>query len=251
VDALVVANLPEQVGERLLRPFQIRRVGYQRLDPAWIADLLASGDVRVIPVWRDRCVVSGDQPVPVTLAGQAARALMSRCDETVLLGLQDQEAIFAVDLSQFSEDEALRSAGAKRSVDVRELAGAIGAAQAARLGYARGLLYWHRHQRYCGVCGSPTVSRDGGHARICLAAHCQQLHFPRIEPAVIVLVESADPPDRCLLARHRGAKQDSYSTLAGFVEVGESTGLPETSSPSLAAPTDVSLAAPIPSTGIC
>lgn len=246
-----MANLPEQVGERLLRPFQIRRVGYQRLDPAWIADLLASGDVRVIPVWRDRCVVSGDQPVPVMLAGQAARALMSRCDETVLLGLQDQEAIFAVDLSLFSEDEALRSAGAKRSVDVRELAGAISAAQAARLGYARGLLYWHRHQRYCGVCGSPTVSRDGGHARICLAAHCQQLHFPRIEPAVIVLVESADPPDRCLLARHRGAKQDSYSTLAGFVEVGESTGSPETSSPSLAAPTDVSLAAPIPSTGIC
>jgi NAD+ diphosphatase len=46
------------------------RVGYQRLDPVWIAGLLASGDVRVIPVWRDRCVVSGDQPVPVTLAGQ-------------------------------------------------------------------------------------------------------------------------------------------------------------------------------------
>lgn len=49
--------------------------------------------------------------------------------------------------------------------------------------------------------------------------------FPRIEPAIIVLVESpagAEAPDRCLLGRHAGAPQGSYSTLAGFVEVGES-----------------------------
>jgi NAD+ diphosphatase len=48
------------------------------------------------------------------------------------------------------------------------------------------------------------------------------MHFPRIEPAVIMLVESARSPRRCLLARHKGSAPGSYSTLAGFVEIGES-----------------------------
>lgn len=48
------------------------------------------------------------------------------------------------------------------------------------------------------------------------------LHFPRIEPAIIVLVELPGEPRRCLLGRHQGAGPDRFSTLAGFVEVGES-----------------------------
>src|SRR5215472_12292 len=48
------------------------------------------------------------------------------------------------------------------------------------------------------------------------------MHFPRIEPAVIMLVESEGTPRRCLLARHKGSAPGSYSTLAGFVEIGES-----------------------------
>jgi NAD+ diphosphatase len=56
--------------------------------------------------------------------------------------------------------------------------------------------------------------------RSCLA--CDALHFPRIEPAIIVLVELSGRPRRCLLGRHQGAAEDRFSTLAGFVEVGES-----------------------------
>ncbi|HVK25757.1 MAG TPA: NAD(+) diphosphatase, partial [Actinokineospora sp.] len=57
----------------------------------------------------------------------------------------------------------------------------------------------------------------GGHLRTC--GGCKKLLFPRIEPAVIVLVEFGD---RCLLGRHRGAAENAFSTLAGFVEIGES-----------------------------
>lgn len=70
-----------------------------------------------------------------------------------------------------------------------------------------------------------TAPRHGGHLRICAAGECGRLLFPRIEPAVIVLVEApaaVGEQDRCLLARHRGAAPDGYSTLAGFVEIGES-----------------------------
>jgi NAD+ diphosphatase len=105
---------------------------------------------------------------------------------------------------------------------VRDLVAGLSASEAARLAYARGLLYWHRRARYCGSCGAERQSTHGGHARICLNEHCARLVFPRIEPAVLVLVESVSPPGRCLLARHRGAPEGSYSTLAGFVEVGES-----------------------------
>jgi NAD+ diphosphatase len=58
--------------------------------------------------------------------------------------------------------------------------------------------------------------------RACEREDCARLHFPRIEPAVIMLVESAEPPRRCLLARHRSSSAGGYSTLAGFVEIGES-----------------------------
>ena len=87
------------------------------------------------------------------------------------------------------------------------------------LAHARGILYWHRNQRFCGACGAGTVAADGGHHRTCTG--CATVLFPRIEPAVITLVEAPPGgPRRCLLGLHRGGR--SFSTLAGFVEIGES-----------------------------
>jgi len=137
----------------------------------------------------------------------------------VFLGLDDHGGIFAADLSPASESEAVEAAGGERVLDVRSLVGALTPAEAALLGYARGILYWHRHQRYCGTCGSLTRSGHGGHLRTCRNEACARLHFPRVEPAVIMLVENQG---RCLLARHKGSAAGSYSTLAGFVGVSES-----------------------------
>ncbi len=89
------------------------------------------------------------------------------------------------------------------------------------MAYARGLLYWNRHHRYCGRCGSAAQPRNAGHLRACTNAECGTLLFPRIEPAVITLVETITAPRRCLLARHRASTTGGYSLLAGFVEIGE------------------------------
>jgi NAD+ diphosphatase len=105
---------------------------------------------------------------------------------------------------------------------LRAFAGTVSSADAAILAYARGLVHWNRHQGFCGSCGAMTISRHGGHLRVCGNEACARLHFPRIEPAVITLVESARPPQRCLLARHSGSAPDSYALIAGFVEIGES-----------------------------
>ena len=197
----------------------IDRCASQRTEPGWADAILAKASTRLIPMWRDQCVVSGEPAVPVIVPAAEAGAVLNAAAEVVFLGLDDHGGIFAADLSSASESLAAEAAGGERVLDVRALVGTLSPAEAALLGYARGLLYWHRHQRYCGSCGSPTRIGHGGHLRTCQNEACARLHFPRVEPAVIMLVENRG---RCLLARHKGSAAGSYSTLAGFVGVCES-----------------------------
>lgn len=197
----------------------VDRAGALRADPDRLATLLSTAETRVLPLWQDRCLVNG--AVPVRLSGAATARARAVAAQTVFLGFAAGQAVFAVDLSELTEDAALAAAGATRVADVRGLVGRLNPAEAALQAYARGLLHWHRQQRYCGTCGGATSVQDAGHARRCAEPDCARLYFPRIEPAIIVLVETAGSPGRCLLARHAGAAENAFSTLAGFVEVGE------------------------------
>jgi NAD+ diphosphatase len=176
----------------------------RRGDAEWLAAAREAG--RVLAFWRDRCLVADGVPVHVDEPGRAA----------VFLGA-GEVAVFAVDLSDLAEDAALPAAGADAAVDIRSLFTGLDAQEAATLAYARGMLHWARNQRFCGACGTATAAEQAGHVLRCQG--CGKLHFPRIEPAVIMLVETPDR-QRCLLARHRGSS--AYSTLAGFLEIGES-----------------------------
>jgi len=199
---------------------RLDRAAGQREDPAWIAGLAADPRARVRPFWRDQCLVAGEPPVPLELrAGAIGDAEPARL---VLLGLDGGAPDFAVDLSDLALADAMRTTGADAVADVRSLFAGLAARQAGALAYARGLLHWNRQQRYCGRCGAPTRPRDAGHVRACTNGECGALLFPRIEPAIITLIETEAAPRRCLLARHRAAKAGGYSLLAGFVEVGES-----------------------------
>jgi NAD+ diphosphatase len=173
-------------------------------------------------MWRDSTLV--DAAGPVRLSRQAAGAVLAAAQSVVLLGLDDEgDGVFAADLSALDEQAAVRLANGTAAVDVRALFTGLSGADAAMLGYARGMLRWNREQRFCGACGAATDGRAGGHMRAC--SGCGKLLFPRIEPAVIVLVQAPPAPgqpDRCLLGRHRGAAADKFATLAGFAEIGES-----------------------------
>jgi NAD+ diphosphatase len=198
------------------------RASDRRSDPGWVGALLDAPETRLIPVWRDHCLVSGDPPAPMTALDGARSQPAREVSTPLFLGLDGGAGVFVVDLSPLDEDRAVEIAGAERIGDLRAFAGIIGGAEAAILAYARGLVHWNRHQQFCGSCGATTLSRHGGHLRVCGNEPCARLHFPRIEPAVITLVESAGPPQRCLLARHNGSAPDSYALIAGFVEIGES-----------------------------
>jgi NAD+ diphosphatase len=200
----------------------IDRAGNQRSDPGWVDATMAADGARLIPMWRDQCIVSGEPPVPAILPVAKAAGVLNAAAETVFLGLDDDRGIFAADLSPARESQAVEAAGGERVLDVRSLVGALQPAEAALLGYARGILHWNRHQQYCGLCGSSTRSGHAGHLRACQNPACARLHFPRVEPAVIMLVENQGTPRRCLLAQHKGSAAGSYSTLAGFVDISES-----------------------------
>jgi NAD+ diphosphatase len=84
--------------------------------------------------------------------------------------------------------------------------------------HALGLANWHARHGFCNVCGSPTEILSGGHVRQCPT--CASQHFPRYDPAVIMLV--VDDDDRALFGHNPAWPPGRFSTLAGFVEPGES-----------------------------
>jgi NAD+ diphosphatase len=201
------------------------RVPARRGDPAWVETVRGRPNARLIPFWKEKCLTRGTPGggyQPAILAAPAAAAALVAATETVLLGLDGEAGIFAMDLSRLERADALAVAGATDAVDVRAMFAALEMQQAATLGYALGILRWHRDQRFCGACGHPAASCQGGTQRRCTSADCGRLLFPRIEPAVITLVEAPGAASRCLLARHRGAEPGAFATLAGFVEIGES-----------------------------
>ena len=197
---------------------RLDRAAAARDDPEWVAKVLGEDSTAVIPVWRDQCLVRDG--LPVMMRRSAAGDLLAAAESLAFLGLDDGTAVFAADVSALEKQAALALAGAGAVMDIRALVGAVPPGAAGMFAYARGIAHWHRHQRFCGACGGRTETRSAGHHRICLS--CGTLLFPRIEPAVIVLVELAGEPARCLLGRHAGAAPGRFSTLAGFVEIGES-----------------------------
>ena len=192
-----------------------------RGDEAWVEARLADPAGRYVAVWRGRNLVEGDDPPrAVMLPHESIAPAITQDTPVVLLGMNGEVPYFAVGLSGGGDDPARGAlAGHGAFHDLREFGGLIPAPEASLLAHARGLMYWHRRHRFCGVCGSPAVIREAGHVRQCGDSACGAQHFPRTDPAVIMLVSDGD---NCLLGRQADWPAGLYSTLAGFVEPGES-----------------------------
>jgi NAD+ diphosphatase len=103
--------------------------------------------------------------------------------------------------------------------ELRPLSPLLRGDEAGLLALARALSIWRMRQRFCGVCGYPTVPERAGHVIRCTNTSCQHEFFPRTDPAIIVLVTDGE---RALLGRQSTWPPGRYSTVAGFVEPGES-----------------------------
>lgn len=196
------------------------RASHLRTDETWVASQLCADRTCFIPIWRTRNLIANrSEPRGVMLTRARARHLLDISSTKVLLGLRNKIAYFAIDISEVEKQEAEDLHENSEFVDLRSVGAVMERSEASILAYAKGIVYWHTRHIHCGVCGSPTESRDAGHLRKCLNRDCGASHFPRTDPAVIMLVSKGD---RALLGRKAEWVEGMYSTLAGFVEPGES-----------------------------
>ncbi len=234
-------------GHRRPNPFAgggLDRATHLRADPRWLSDRLSDPASRVVPVWRERSLVSqaardvatrADDSTyePVLLPPAVAASASEAPEDWIFLGLDGGQdggrALFAADMSgeeRVSGEEeredppsAVKLDGVGEFLDLRGVGAMLGQRDGSLLAYARAIVTWSRRHRFCGTCGCPTRPEQGGHVRRCDDDACGAEHFPRTDPAIIVLVTDGD---RCLLGRKDIWPEGVYSTLAGFVEPGES-----------------------------
>ena len=138
----------------------------------------------------------------------------------LFLGLLEGTAHFVVDVSQADGTaRELDLDGLGRYVDARSATELLDAASCGIVAQARAQVDWHARNGFCPRCGSATTMARGGQTRHCPG--CDAIHYPRTDPVVITNVHSGD---WCLLgqSRGRGTGSNRFSTLAGFVDQGES-----------------------------
>ena len=154
------------------------------------------------------------------LSGADGKWFAENACQIVFLGVKDQTIFYGADISQIEKLDKIPLPPKTAFEDLRRLATSLEPEEAGYLAYARALAYWNRTHTYCGQCGSPTISRKSGHERHCTGKNCERIHFPRTDPAVIMLVTHPSK-DECLLGHNKRFKGLRFSTIAGFVEPGE------------------------------
>jgi NAD+ diphosphatase len=194
----------------------VARSGERRKDTDWLSSALESEDSRFVPVWGDQCLVGGDPLAATMLERRQIENFVDDPNELIFLGLFHDRPAFAFAISA-EADAPFGELGEFR--DLRFLGSVLPPDEANLAAHARALVIWHASQMFCGICGSSARPSAAGNSRICANNDCGREIFPRVDPAIIVLVSDNE---RCLLGRQSNWPEGRYSTIAGFVEPGES-----------------------------
>jgi NAD+ diphosphatase len=189
-----------------------------RLRADWLAEARGDADTLYVVMLQGTALVrpgaAGELSHVAFLDGNDPRvAATADPEHLVLLGWYQNRRCVLVDLTA---DLATPCDG-EHFAELRPLASELPASEASLLAYARALNLWRANHLFCSRCGTPTRAERAGHARHCPA--CGYHSFPRLDPAIIVLAQDGD---RALLGRQSSWPTGRYSTIAGFVEPGES-----------------------------
>jgi NAD+ diphosphatase len=194
----------------------VDRVTEKRNDQDWLDAAWRDPRTRVFVVSGGRALVRWDDDraglvfVPPAQAPEGIRLLLGQDPDGVVY--------FGVNGDLPRSEPPFSAADGVRAASLREVGSLLGARDAGLFTHAVALANWHDTHTHCPVDGTPTVAAPGGHSAICPKDGTE--HFPRTDPAVIMLV--TDPDDRCLLARNAAWPGRRVSILAGFVDPGES-----------------------------
>lgn len=180
------------------------RIGGRRTDDAWMAEVWADPATRVL-------LLAGTKLAP-TRERRWVSAPDAPDGTRILLGEQDGVVHFALQAGEEAAEDDW--------VFLRALLMELEPGEADLLVHAVALAEWMRVHRFCGRCGAALEPTHAGHELIC--TRCGRHHFPRTDPAVIMLVTDGPKAERALLGRHPAWPPGRFSTLAGFLEPGES-----------------------------
>lgn len=199
---------------------RLDRLVDQRDDPDWVRQALAADDAHLVPLWRSRSLLEkGDNGTIAVYLKSEELPEAGMIQPPTLLGTDDKRTYFAVSITDQQRDAVLASRPRARFSDLRRASIDMDAKHAGILAYAKALHYWQHRHTFCGVCGNPNRLLSAGHRLVCSNEECARETFPRIDPAIIVLITHQDA---CLLGRNPNWPPRRFSTLAGFVEPGES-----------------------------
>ncbi len=195
------------------------RAAHLRKDPAALSALMSNPKSRMLPLWQLKTLVTAG--AKTSLAWQTVEDLADTINssEIIFLGLDGDAGRFAVGIGGEADpvdDGSLKGAGIFE--EVRGLASRLPANETSIAAQARTLIGWHDRHRFCAQCGTPTEVSDGGYRRDCPNTTCGARHFPRTDPVVIMMAVNGD---RALLGRQAFWVPGMYSTLAGFIDPGE------------------------------
>jgi NAD+ diphosphatase len=194
------------------------RAAHLRKDASFVAAALADPGTLIAPLWQARNLMRrgerGSSAAFIAVTHEIRRTLPD--GEFVLLGQFHGHAVFAAEVVAETAPALLPGASFE---DLRTAAGFLPQDDAGLLAYARAMILWRQRHRFCGTCGAPARPENSGHVMRCTAPSCGAEQFPRLDPAIIVLVTDGE---RALLGRQAAWPAGRYSTIAGFVEPGES-----------------------------
>lgn len=192
------------------------RNAWERDDAAWFEVARRDTGTRYI-LARGTAQLIVHEPAPhvVFLGGDDPRVAVVQERQAILLGWYEGARCVLI---EDDSTDIVPPPGA-RFEELRPLSSLLPEREAGLLAYARALSIWRAKHRYCGACGAPTQPARAGHVLGCSNAACGHTMFPRIDPAIIVLVSDGE---RALLGRQASWPKHRYSTIAGFVEPGES-----------------------------
>jgi NAD+ diphosphatase len=195
----------------------IERRAEERENPQWLAQARADPATRYLIAQGTAQLLHDSAEPRIALLGHDAPLIgATETGSEVLLGWFRGERCLLLELPAAGSFEL--PAGTQLA-ELRPLSALLPAEEAGLLAYARALLIWRARHRHCGVCGAPTAARHAGHCLVCTDPGCAEEYFPRIDPAIIVLVSDGE---RALLGRQSSWPAKRYSTIAGFLEPGES-----------------------------
>ena len=198
------------------------RAAHKREDAEWINAALAAPDTLWAPVWRARNLMRGvatGKPEAVFLTAAVADEMRLGGGPWAFLGLYAGTPLFTVDVSATEDPAPLLPDDLAAFTDLRAVPGLLPDDEASILAHARALMHWRNRHGFCGVCGQACEPKSAGNSMQCVNPACATQHFPRTDPAVIMLITHGE---RALLGHSkRFPIPNMYSTLAGFVEPGE------------------------------